>query len=165
MYFNLGLAGAGASYPDDVEALLDIIDALPGVSHVQVGIDLGLYFPLRPGSVLGLAVSGIGDRYEINSTHMQINQYLYAASYRFYPSKAVGKGFFVRGDVGFAKMVLDASGAPDTTSDTGMGLLLGGGYSWQISGGTWFSLNADFTTKSIDDESVGGVTIGGAFLF
>lgn len=164
LYFNLGLGGASASYPDEIQNLLDILDDAPGVSHVQVGVDLGLYFPLNPGTILGFAITGIGDRYEVNSENLQINQYLYAASFRMYPSKITGKGFFVRGDFGIAKMaVVNSLGS--TTSDSGFGFLVGGGYSFQIGGSTWFSLNADYTSKSIEDETVGAVTVGGAFMF
>jgi len=165
LYFNLGIGGASANYPDPLQEVLDLLEDMPGVSHVQVGIDLGLYFPLRPGSVLGAAISGIGDRYEVNSEHIQINQYLYAVSYRIYPGGTVGKGFFARGDVGLAKIVVDVSGLGSADSDSGVGFLVGGGYSWQISGGTWFSVNADYTSKTIEDETLGGFTVGGAFLF
>lgn len=165
VYFNLGIAGASASYPTYLENTLDLLDSAPGVEHYTIGVDLTLYFPLRPGALLGFSLNGIGDRYEVNSDYMQINQYLYAASYRYYLSKMVGRGFFVRGDIGLAKMALDATGSSTVTSDSGLGFLVGGGYSWQISGGTWFSLNADFTSKSIEDETVGGVTVGAAFLF
>ncbi len=165
VYFNLGLAWAEASYPTEIQNVLDNLADQPNVDHVQVGIDLTLYFALRPGSVLGVSMNGIGDRFEADSDHMQINQYLFAASFRHYPSRSVGRGLFVRGDVGIARMVVDVSGADDATSDTGMGFLVGGGYSWKIGGGTWFSINADYTTKTIEDETVGGVTVGGAFLF
>ena len=165
LYFNLGIGGASASYQDELQDMVDILEDLPGISHLQVGFDLGLYFPLRPGSLLGFAITGIGDRFEEGSDHLQLNQYLYAASYRYYPSKMTGKGFFVRGDVGLAKVVMDISGLGSESSDSGTGVLFGGGYSWQIGGSTWFSLNADYTTKSIEDETVGGVTVSGAFLF
>jgi outer membrane protein with beta-barrel domain len=171
LYFNLGFAGASASYEDDeMEAALELLDEVDGMSHMQVGIDLGLYFPLSPGSLLGPAITGIGDRFEMDGDHMQLNQYLYAASYRYYTSKTIGKGLFLRGDFGISKLAIDVSGLGTETSDTAFGFLVGGGYSWQISGGTWFSINADFTSKTIkfedgEDETVGGVTVGGAFLF
>jgi hypothetical protein len=165
VYFNLGLSGADATYPDEIEKMLDLVDALPGVDRMTVGVDLGLYFPVQTGSLFGVSLSGMGDRFEVNSEHVQLNQYLIGASYRHYIGKVVGKGFFLRGDAGMARMVLDESGEETETSDWGYGFLVGGGYSFQISGGTWFSLNADFTSKTIDDETVGGVTVGGAFLF
>lgn len=165
VYFNLGLAAAKTSYENEVQDLLDLVEDLPGVNRTQVGIDLGLYFPMQTSSLLGFAITGIGDRLDDGSDHMQLNQYLYALSYRYYPSKMVGKGFFVRGDVGLAKIVLDVSGSGSESSDSGMGMLLGVGYSFQIGGGTWFSINVDYTSKSIEDETVGGTTIGAAFLF
>ena len=165
VYFNLGLGWADASYFDEMEEVIELLEDLPGVDRMQVGIDLGLYFALQPGMGLGPALTGIGDRLEDDSDHMQFNQYLFGASYRFYPSKMFGKGFFLRADAGMARMVLDMSDQDAQTSDWGFGILLGGGYSWQIGGSTYFSLNADFTSKSIEDENIGGVTIGGAFMF
>lgn len=165
VYFNLGLGWASASYPDETEEMLDMLEEMPGVDHLQIGIDLGLYFRIQPGSVLGVAVSGIGDRYDDGSDHLQLNQYLYAASFRHYPSGETGHGLFVRGDVGMSKLVLDVSGLGSESSDSGFGFLVGGGYSFPIGSGTWFSINADYTSKSIEDETVGGYTIGGAFLF
>lgn len=164
VYFNIGLAGASASYPDVIETSLDLLDGLPGVDHVQVGVDLGLYFAVNPGSIVGISLNGIGDRYDDGSDHLQVNQYLYAASYRYYPGKRTGRGLFLRGDVGLARMVVDVSGFGTEASDSGFGFLLGGGYSFAIGGGTWMSINADYTSKSIEDETVGGYTIGLALL-
>lgn len=164
VYFNIGLAGASASYPDAIQGPLDLLEDMPGIDHVQVGIDLGLYFAVNPGSIFGFSLNGIGDRYDDGSDHLQLNQYLYAASYRYYPGKRTGRGLFLRGDVGIARLVLDVSGFGSEASDSGFGFLLGGGYSFAIGGGTWMSINADYTSKSIEDETVSGYTIGLALL-
>lgn len=165
IFFNLGFAGASATYPDLMQKTFDDAEDIPGVSRIQIGIDLGLYFRMNRGSVFGISLNGIADRLEQDSDHVQVNQYLYAASYRYYLSRQIGRGFFLRGDVGLARMVADISGLGTATSDMGSGFLFGGGYSWQISGGTWFSVNADLTAKTIEDENYGGVTVGAAFLF
>ncbi len=165
VYFNVGLGWADATYEDELENLLDQVADLPGVSHTAVSVDLTLYFPVGFSGMLGPSLTGIGDRYEEGGDHFQINNYLFGASYRTYPGGERGRGLFLRADVGFAKVGISASGADDFTSDAGFGVLFGGGYSWQIGGGTWFSLNADYAMKSVEDEKVGGLSIGAAFLF
>ncbi len=164
-YFNLGLAWADPDYGDEVNTLFDAIADQPQVDHITVGVDLGLYFAMGQSAMFGPALTGIGDRYELNGDAMQVNQYLIGGSYRYYMSGERGKGVFLRGDAGGARMVLDIDGLDTVTSDWGFGFLVGGGISFQIGGGTWFSINADYTQKTIEDETVGGVTVGGAFLF
>jgi len=164
-YFNIGLAWADASYPDELQDAMDILEDLPGIDHMQIGIDLGLYFATGKSGMFGPALTGIGDRFEDSNDHMQLNQYLVGGSFRHYLSGERGKGFFLRGDAGMARMVVDASGADAVTSDWGFGFLVGGGVGFQIGGSTWFSINADYTSKTIEEETVGGLTVGGAFMF
>lgn len=165
VYFSIGLAWADADYPDEMNEVMDALADLPGVSHIQVGLDLGLYFPMAKSGMFGPAISGIGDGYELDGDQLQVTQVLYAGSFRHYLSGERGKGFYLRGDAGAARMVLDADGADTVTSDWGFGFLVGGGMGFQIGGSTWFSIYADFTSKTIEEETVGGVTIGGAFMF
>ena len=60
-------------------------------------------------------------------------------------------------------MALDTSFG-DATSDMGWGLLVGGGYSFTISRGSWMSFSLEYTSKFIEEENVGGVTVGVALL-
>ena len=165
MYFNLGLAWAEPDYPDGVSELMDLLEEVPGVDRYRAGVDLGLYFPVAKSSLLGPTLNGIGDRLDDGDDHFQLNQYLFGASFRHYLSGRIGEGLFLRADAGMARMALDASGMDTETSDWGTGFLFGGGFSFKIGGSTWFSISAEYTTKSIEDETVGGTTIGGAFLF
>ena len=164
MFFNLGFGGGDASYNDQLDAMLEALEDLPGVDHVAISLDLTLYFRVNETTMLGASLSGIGDRYEAGSVHMQLNQYLYAVSCRFYPQGSLGKGFFLRGDAGLAKMVLDDDGDL-TSSEAGFGALAGLGYGFQIGGGTWLSINADYSVKNIEDDTITGVAAGVAILF
>lgn len=165
MYFNLGVSLANPSYPDEFEELMDAFEELPDVDRYKVGFDLGLYFPIGRSGMLGPALTGIGDRLDDGDDHFQLSQVLAGGSYRHYLSGERGKGLFLRGDLGMARMGLDASGMDTLTSDWGTGFLVGGGFSFQIGGSTWLSVSAEYTTKSVEDETFGGTTIGAAFLF
>ena len=165
VYFNLGLAWADAQYEDETEAFLDMIEDLPGVDRMSVGVDLTLYFAVSPSTLIGATINGIGDRFDDGDDDIQVNQYIYGGSVRHYMSGMIGRGLYVRGDIGMAKIRIDMSSGDDMTSDAGFGFLLGAGYSFPAFGDHSFSVNADYTSKSVEDENYGGFTVGMGFMF
>ncbi len=164
VYIDLGLAIAGTNYERETEILFDTLASAPGVDRMEIGVNIALYLRTsRTGGVTGFSINGIGDRLDDGVDHIQLNQYLYSISQRFYIGGVVGQGLFFRGDIGLAKMALDTSFG-DATSDMGWGLLVGGGYSFTISRGSWMSFSLEYTSKFIEEENVGGVTVGVALL-
>ena len=77
----------------------------------------------------------------------------------------IGKGLFVRTDIGSAKILVDSSSGSSETSDNGSGFLLGGGYSWPISKGTRFDLMAGFSSRSVESESYSSLFLNFGFMF
>mgnify|MGYP000439266028 CR=1 FL=1 len=87
-------------------------------------------------------------------------------SYIKYPN-IFGSGFYYRGDIGFTSggLVSNIANESYTVSyDGGLGLLAGGGYSWDL-GGTRILIGAYYSTKSIDGTMSNNlqINLGGLF--
>jgi opacity protein-like surface antigen len=161
-YWSIG--GAANHYPGNLDSFLESIDSLPGVDRTQGSIDmLGFYWPMPNKLSLGFVISGSWDNFQTPFGDVQYNQYLYGASAMKFFGKEIGDGFFLRGDVGFAKGVLDAGYYGTSTSDTGLGFLLGLGYGIPVSEDSRVLLGINVSNKDINDETVSAVTfnVGG----
>lgn len=165
-YVYFGLGYANPTYPGELDDLLNDLGDLPGVTHVSIGMDiLGFYWPLGRHTILGGVVNAVGDRYEESGDYMQINGYTFGASMMHFVNDTIGRGFFVRGDLGLAGLAVDTNVAGDASSDTGIGFLAGGGFGFNISRGTRLLLNANFAVRQVEGESFSafGLTVGGLF--
>lgn len=165
-YFHLAIGGSDNSYPEELQALLDVLNDLPNVTHVAISIDFSFYWPLsNEKTLLGVAMSGVTDSYEFDSETFTINHYIYAISAIHYPTEYIGKGLFARADIGTAKILVESSLGSSETSDNGFGFLLGGGYSWPISKGTRFDLMAGFSSRSVESENYSSLFLNVGFMF
>jgi hypothetical protein len=164
-YWSFGFSDN--SYPGELDSLLDSLDSLPGVDRTQGAMDmLGFYWPLQNKLNLGFVISGSWDLFETPIGDMQINQYLYAASVMKFFGREIGDGFFLRGDIGFARATLDIDsgiGSYNSESDTGTGLLLGVGYGIPVSEDSRVLLSFNVSNKQIEGENYSAATfnIGG----
>lgn len=161
-YWSIG--SADNHYPGDVDSFLDTVDSLPGVDRTQGSMDmLGFYWPQANNLSVGFVISGSWDNFQTPFGDVQYNQYLYGASAMKFFGKEIGDGFFLRGDFGFAKAVLDAGYYGTSTSDTGLGFLLGAGYGIPVSEESRVLLSINVSNKDIEGNTVSAVTfnIGG----
>jgi hypothetical protein len=73
-YTYWGLGYANAQYPDEVEDALNMLEDLPGVSHISISLDiLGFYFTLsNKQTIVGGILNGAGDRYSKDDNYMQL---------------------------------------------------------------------------------------------
>jgi hypothetical protein len=164
-YWGLGWANPG--YSGEVDQTLDVLRDVEGVSSITLDLDLlGFYVPLGGDkTIVGGIINAAAERFEVESESFQINQYLYAASVMHFVDQYVGRGFFVRGDVGLARVVVDSSFGIEATSESGFGFLLGGGYGFAVTPGTRMLLNANYARRSVEGESYSAfsLTLGGLF--
>ena len=166
-YWDLGYPSI--SYPSELQDALDMLEDL-GMDNARVNIGiLGFYWPLANNrTILGGIIDGCGDRYEKMGVSLQINQYTYAFSCMHFLNDNIGKGFFLRGDIGFSKLVVQTSTGSDESSDSsdwGTGFLFGGGYGFPITPGTRITLNANYSLKRVEEEQYGKFTISIGGLF
>ena len=134
------------------------------------------YRHLNEKAILGFVINATGHRIEGSSTlldsigiyNQQVNYYLYGLSYIKYP-KIFGSGFYYRGDIGLTSGFMISNnnvGSPIEIEsyDGGLGILAGGGYSWDL-GGTRILLGAYYSTKSIDGTMSNNfqINLGGLF--
>jgi hypothetical protein len=165
-YWGIGLANH--KHPDDLDQAFDQAAAQPGVTRLQISLELlGFYWPLaNQRTLLGGIVTGSADNLSDDyGNSIQLNQYLYAFSAMHFFGNEPGQGFFLRGDVGLARAVLEDSGGYGATSDTGQGLLVGGGYGFAISEQSRLILNATYSSKQIEGETYGATTFNIAGLW
>ncbi|MDH5710649.1 MAG: hypothetical protein OEZ15_03155 [Gammaproteobacteria bacterium] len=160
-YWSFGFANH--SYPGDIEAFLNIVDAVPGTTRTQIAIDiLGFYWPVAEKAILGFVISGTADGYVGGLLgDYQLNQYLYGASIMKFFGKETGDGFFLRGDLGFADAneVVSGSGVTLTHSlDGGMGILFGIGYGIPVSEESRILFSINIHNNDIENENWSAVS-------
>jgi hypothetical protein len=164
-YTYWGVGWANFSYPSDVQRTINDAKNL-GLDNISISLDLlGFYFPKGENTLLGIIVNGAGDRFEGSGENMQVNSYLMAFSAIHFLNNKIGKGPFLRLDFGPTKMVLDTSFMGDFDSEWGVGTLIGGGVGFPVSSGTRLLLNANYTLRRTEGETVKilGVSLGGLF--
>ena len=133
----------------------------------------GFYWPRGDRTLVGGIVNSSADVYEITedlvTVEMDIYNYLYAISTMHFLTHEIGRGPFVRADVGLARLSaevdLEAIEIIDETSDWGAGFLLGGGYGIPVTSGTRLLVNANFSLRRIAGEQTKsvGITLNGLF--
>lgn len=164
-YTYWAIGPANHNYGGDLDAAMDAVDSLPGIERTETGIDMfGFYWPYDNNTMMGFVISGSFDRLEDNfGDYIQLNQYLYGFSTMHFLGREIGDGFYLRGDIGFAKMVLSDSFGTDIGSDTGTGFLLGAGYSWPLSEQSRIMLGIGLSSKKIEGDNISStvITIGG----
>lgn len=166
-YFYWSFGFADNKYPENLDTVLDALESSPGVDRMQGGMDmLGFYWPVQDRLNLGFAISGTWDSFDTPIGDLQYNQYLYAASVMKFFGKEIGDGFFLRGDLGFARATVTADtifGSYEDASGTGMGFLLGVGYAIPVSEESRVMLSFNVSNKDIDGENWSAVSfnIGG----
>jgi hypothetical protein len=163
-YWEFGYAKT--FYPKEVQDKLDVIKEIPGMNHnsVNAGV-LGFYWPLKDNkTIMGGIIDANADQFEYSGKWMQMNQYQLSFSTMHFIN-TIGKGFFLRGDIGFSKLLVQEKGKDQDNSDTGFGLLFGGGYAIPVTPGTRILLNANYALRRIEGDIYSRIAfnIGGMF--
>ena len=164
-YTYWGLGYANVSYPADIQVWIDLLKDQPEVSTMSISLDiLGFYWHIAPKTIAGFIINGVGDRFEVSGESMQINQYLYAGSVIHYPGQSFGSGFFLRADIGLAKLAVTSSFGEAAGSESGFGLLGGGGWSFDLNG-TRLLLNVNYAYRGVESETYNTLSfsVGGLF--
>jgi hypothetical protein len=161
-YWSIGVSNN--HYPGSLDAVLNTLESTPGVNRTQLALDmLGFYWPVNNQTILGFVISGSADRFEDSyGDYLQLNHYLYGLSSMHFFGKTIGDGFYVRGDVGIAKINMD-SNFGSATSDNGNGFLLGIGYGWPISNESRILVGLTTSSYSVESETytTTSLTVGG----
>ena len=164
-YTYWAIGPADHNYGGDLDTVMSAAESVPGIDRTETGLDMfGFYWPYDNNTMMGFVISGSYDRLEDNfGDYMQLNQYLYGFSTMHFFGSEIGDGFYVRGDIGIAKMVLDSSFGATIDSDTGTGYLLGVGYAWPVSEQSRIMLGLGLSNKNIEGDTVSSTvfTIGG----
>jgi hypothetical protein len=158
-YAYLGFGLSNVNYPGDLDRVFDEAEDLPGVTRTTICLDLlGFYWPVADNTVMvGGVINAVGDMLEGNGATISLNQYTYSVSAMKFFGREIGEGFFIRGDIGVAKLVLSVDGNgydENEVSESGTGFLLGGGYGFPLSEGARLLVGANVAYRSIEDEAV-----------
>lgn len=164
--WNIGYGQNG--YPLDLQEILDNLDVEhPTGTTADV---LGFYVPLGEQTLIGTITNVSADVYEWkdSKTEIDIYNYIWGASVIHFPNAKIGQGGFVRTDLGAAFVrtkVIQDNEEVESTSDTGVGILVGGGYAWPIMEGTRLMGGLQFALRQVEKDyflSV-GLTLGALF--
>lgn len=178
-YTYWGLGYASNTYPNGF--FVNKINDLSGIDHIALALDmLGFYWPRGDRTLVGGIVNASVDAYSdtggLTFAELDIHHYLYALSAMHFLTHKIGRGPFVRADVGLArrrselvigevKEGFKEKWESGRTSDFGTGFLLGGGYGIPLTSGTRLLINANFSLRHIEgyQYSSVGITLNGLF--
>lgn len=158
-YWAIGLANH--NYPGEFDAVMDSLDALPGVERTELGLDMfGFYWPYTNNTMLGFVISGSSDHLEDGfGDYIQFNQYLYGLSAMHFFGKEIGDGFYLRGDAGIARASIDSNFAGGVSSDNGTGFLFGFGHAWPLSARSRILVGVNVSGKTIEGDSYSSTSL------
>ncbi len=164
-YTYWGMGASVVGYQDEMlQELYEAMDELAD-SRTSIGLDLlGIYLPVRNQTIAGVIVNVAGDRFQFDNGWFQENYYLYSLSAIHYLSR-FGKGFFLRADGGISTYnYQDSDGDNINGDENGYGLLLGGGYSFNL-GGTSLMMNLNYSYRTVETIKMNfvGLTLGALF--
>lgn len=108
-----------------------------GADKSSMAVDLlGFYWPLEGHkTMLGFILNGSTDTLKLAGSEESITTSLLAFSAHHFFGTNIGNGWFLRGDIGFARASVDIDIGADhynVTSDMGVGFLAGGGYGFAL---------------------------------
>lgn len=174
MFWSVGVSDH--QHDADVKAFVDNAEQQPGTfTHSEIASDaFGFYIPVMDNTLFGVVLSGSSDiisRADTNepdnlaelftefpyissvSDYLTVRQTLYAASaMRFYGDEP-GDGFFLRGDLGIARLVVTTELSSPIKDSTGAGVLVGAGYGFPVSDETRILLSITYSYNEIDGHS------------
>ena len=135
---GLGL-GLNAHYRQDGRTL-NFDEGMPGVTEKS---SLGSFrieggVQLDPKTLVGLGFSAVGKSGKINGNDASTSIGNFLATVTYLPS---GEGFFMRGGLGYASMLVDDG--VDERRSKGVGLLAGLGWMWKVWPQHYVSLSVD----------------------
>lgn len=169
-YALWGFGFSGVSYEDPTEAAVNELEAAPGVHRLTINIDIfGFYWPTsNHKSMYGLVVNSVTDRFVGPGGTLTFLQYTLGFSFYSFFGQNVGDGWFLRGDVGPAwyRVEVDTTGLKhEESSDIGVGVLGGGGYSFVIGDETRMPLGFYVTHRAAEGESAVSANLTLSLLF
>ena len=163
-FFSFSTGAASMAYNDDIDEILKLLKDNSEVETTAIDLDLGIYKSISEKMSLGIAVNMAGDRYSLNDDWFQINQYLYAVSAITHLNKQFD-GFYLRTDLGLANFVITDSDSNSEATDSGYGILVGVGYSFNLFTNFRMAPYANFKYSKVEDSDDSKIAFGVKFIF
>lgn len=163
-YINLGLGYPSITHPKAIQDFISLLKSLAETKNTPFEFDLGLYFPIHSNITLGASLSAAVDRYEHKKEWIQFTTEFYGASV-LYHTKSQFDGFFVRGDIGSAKMNLQSDNGTNEDSDSGLGYLFGLGYSFPLHSKVRLVPYVNYFGTTIESEKYSKISFGVSVVF
>ena len=176
-YTLWGFGFSNVTYEDDVQSDIDTIRADSDRTTINMDL-LGFYWPDRSYKTMyGVVLNGATDTFRHQEvifgtlpveTTFTISQYTLAFSAHHFFGANIGDGWFVRGDVGPSWFEVTANVLGESRSfqsDYGLGLIVGGGYSFILGEGTRMPLGFYLAHRSAEGESAVTANFNVGLLF
>jgi hypothetical protein len=171
-YYQVSFGFSDFSYDSETRELTDELDTLGDKISINMEF-LTFYFPLHDQNLLlGFSLTMGGERWTEGNSYVDINQFTYSFSAQKYFGPMVGVGPFLRADIGLAVATVSAEGTDENgdrvnindRSSTGIGTLLGVGYSFPITPGTRMFFMGSWTRRDIENGYSNGINLTAGFL-
>ncbi len=152
------------TYPG--EANDDFNEARNLLNNVGVSADLlGFYWPWRNRTILGFVINASSDIYWANGGETAFTIYQPSLSALHFFNNDIGKGPFLRFDIGTAKLVVSSDIIEETSSQWGSGILFGAGVGIPITEGTRALMSANYSGRKIEGDIVKTFSLSMGLLF
>ena len=169
-YTLWGFGFPSIEYEKDLQSAINKINSFPGIVHTAFNFDFfGFYWPDHSFKTMyGVVLNSVSDSIAYKTDTLTILQYTLAFSTHHFFGVNIGDGWFIRGDVGPTWYVAETIIAGEktlTSSDYGLGLMFGGGYSFIIGKETRMPLGFYLAHRSVKGESITTTSLSLGFLF
>ncbi len=159
-YLLLGVGYPVNAYPDNVRTNIDNFTKLNDESHFTLSLDVGVYWPLENNLLLGITLNGYGDSYDTKDEYIMISNYMVGGSAVWYFGGYIGKGFFLRGDLGIAQVDVSDKNSIYNENNIGFSVKADAGYSVPLSRETRVEFDLGFRYGSVNSESYTALSFG-----
>jgi hypothetical protein len=153
-YTYWGGGWSDVHYPQETQTILDLVQDLPGSSNLTLNLDLlGFYWPHGDNRLWGVIANAFGDTHEAGGRSLDITGVTYALSGMTFLTDRIGRGPFLRGDIGPSRIIIDSPGGKSTNSDWGLGLLGGIGFGQPLTQGSRLLVQINYALRRVEGEN------------
>jgi len=124
-------------------------------TDIKLALDMRVYLPFSEHALAGAGINFAS--FQSSDSEIAVNFLLYSLSLEYY-FKFIGDGFFLRADLGGAKLVVTA-GEVSASTDWGYGFLIGAGYALPISSESSILIYGTYRALDLDGAAYSDIAL------
>ena len=160
VFFHGAIGCPWLTYPGSIQTSVDANKQNSTSSNYRLDTTLGVFTSLSwEKSLGGLVMNWTYDKFSLEQQSSQTSQFTFGPSLMRFYGPSPGTGFFWKADVGLALAHASTSNKASLTSNPGLGLLAGGGYSFAARNARLL-VKADYAARLIEMKLYLTIVIG-----